>query len=118
VSKNGAPDLGKFTASDWLSVYPVQRMFENTVDKDLNGTDLKGFCSNVPYKISINFLYAKVGKASGIDFNEIIGTQISYSYRDWRFFCKLENKRDCVQAGITQDFEIEFEVKFSNTTYK
>jgi len=118
VSKNGAPDMGKFTASDWLSVFPVQRMLNNTVDKDLNGTDLKGFCSNVPYKISINFLYAKVGKASGIDFNEIIGTQISYSERDWRFFCKLENKRECVKTEITQDFEIEFEVKFSNTTYK
>jgi len=118
VSKNGAPDMNQFNASEWLNVYPLQRIFNETSEKNLNETELKGFCSSVPYKIIVNFMFARVGKASGIDFNEIIGVYISYSYRDWRFSCKIEDKKKCIQSEYTQDFNIEFEVKFINTTYR
>lgn len=74
VSKNGNPDMTKFTESDWINVYPVNRVLkfndQNEVDENLNR------CSNVPYKISIWFFYADAGRLNGKTINEITGTYV------------------------------------------
>lgn len=78
VSKNGNPDMTQFNSSDWLDINPVTRQFNNAASSNLDNSNVEGICPNVPYKIIVTFLYAKAGKASGIDYNEIIGTQLRY----------------------------------------
>lgn len=71
VSKNGNPNMSAFDKIDWLNIFPATRQLNDTFNQTT-----PTICPDVPYKVSVEFLYARAGKANGTDFNELIGTYL------------------------------------------
>ena len=70
ISRNGNPNMTHFNKSEWVDVFPASRKFQS-----LNQTT-QSVCPGVPYKVTVEFLYARVGMVGGNDFNELIGTYL------------------------------------------
>jgi hypothetical protein len=77
VSKNGNPNMANFTSTDWVNVYPTNRVLANQSMNNMNISNIYT-CLDVPSKINIWFLYANVGKSNGSSFYEIVGTYVRY----------------------------------------
>jgi hypothetical protein len=74
VSKNGNPNMGTFNAADWVNVYPETRTYVNEQQPSLNFS--LNTCKNVPFRINAWFFYSHVGKSSGEEIYEIIGSYV------------------------------------------
>ena len=75
VSKNGNPNAAMFNASDWLNVYPSQRVLANQTPSNPNISNIFT-CNDVPSQVNVWFFYTDVGKSNGATFYEIIGTYV------------------------------------------
>jgi hypothetical protein len=123
LSKNGNPNFTKFSTDDWLKVFPSIRPLklndysflnnnQSSTGLDLDNLNYK-LCMNVPHKIHVWFFFLQSGYFNGESLNEIIGSYISYSYKNWTIECKPNEKCD---ENLAREFRIDLEVSFINKT--